>query len=76
MVLTTRNLNGSSFLRVDEKLTYMPHKTNPKQTILLQEAIVTVNLPAFTDYCEKAFLNTYQTNAIKVCMLFLIFISI
>uniref|UniRef100_A0AC34Q742 PRELI/MSF1 domain-containing protein n=2 Tax=Panagrolaimus sp. JU765 TaxID=591449 RepID=A0AC34Q742_9BILA len=65
MVLTTRNLNASSFLRVDEKLTYLPDPQHPGKTILKQEAMVNVNLPAFTDYCEKAFLHTYQTNALK-----------
>jgi hypothetical protein len=65
MVLTTRNLNAASFLRVDEVLIYSPDPSNPKKTILKQEATVNVNLPAFTDYCEKTFLNTYQTNALK-----------
>ena len=36
------------------------------RTILKQEAVVVMNLPAFTDYCEKAFINVYQTNALKV----------
>lgn len=65
MTLVTRNLNGSSFLRVDEKLTYTPDPTNRNRTILKQEAAVTVNLPAFTDYCENSFLNTYSSNALK-----------
>jgi len=65
MELTTRNLNAASFLRVDEKLTYIPDPSNSNRTILKQEAMVNVNLPAFTDYCEKAFLNTYQANAEK-----------
>jgi hypothetical protein len=65
MVLTTRNLNAASFLRVDEKLIYKPDTSNPGRTILKQEATVTVNLPAFTDYCEKIFVETYQTNALK-----------
>uniref|UniRef100_A0A9J2PQA4 PRELI/MSF1 domain-containing protein n=1 Tax=Ascaris lumbricoides TaxID=6252 RepID=A0A9J2PQA4_ASCLU len=67
MTLVTRNLNGSHFLRVDEKLTYTPDPDNPQRTILRQEAAVTVSLPAFTDYCEKTFLNVYQCNADKVC---------
>jgi hypothetical protein len=65
MVLTTRNLNALSFLRVDEKLTYKPDPSNPGNTILTQEAVVNVNLPVWVDYCEKTFLNTYQTNALK-----------
>uniref|UniRef100_F1KUI9 Protein slowmo 2 n=1 Tax=Ascaris suum TaxID=6253 RepID=F1KUI9_ASCSU len=65
MTLVTRNLNGSHFLRVDEKLTYTPDPDNPQRTILRQEAAVTVSLPAFTDYCEKTFLNVYQCNADK-----------
>jgi hypothetical protein len=35
------------------------------RTILKQEASVSIKLPAFTDYCEKAFMNVYQTNALK-----------
>ncbi|CAI4233039.1 unnamed protein product [Auanema sp. JU1783] len=65
MSLTTRNLNGGSFLRCDEKLTYQPHSSDPSKTILMQEAIVTITLPAFADYCEKTFLNVYSTNANK-----------
>ena len=65
MTLATRNLNGCSFLRLDERLTYIPHPENPEQTLLRQEAAVVVSLPAFTDYCEKAFLSTYQSNAFK-----------
>ena len=65
MVLTTRNLNALSFLRVDEKLTYKPDPSNPGKTILTQEAAVNVNLPVWVDYCEKTFLNTYETNALK-----------
>ncbi|VDK71564.1 unnamed protein product, partial [Anisakis simplex] len=106
LTLTTRNLNGSSFLKVDEKLTYAPDPENSQswllqvvvsanhckttfmamkrkkkcvltgishndssdkglnnfRTILRQEAAVTVSLPAFTDYCEKTFLNVYECN--------------
>ncbi|EYC10667.1 PRELI-like family protein [Ancylostoma duodenale] len=65
MSLTTRNLNGSSFLRVDEKLTYTPLPEDPSKTILKQEAIVTITLPAFVDYCEKTFIGVYSSNAAK-----------
>ncbi|CAD5206253.1 unnamed protein product [Bursaphelenchus okinawaensis] len=65
MTLATRNLNALGFLRVDERLEYTPDPSNPYRTLLKQEAAVVVNLPAFTDYCEKAFLNAYQTNAVK-----------
>ena len=65
MILHTRNLNCSSFLCVDERLTYQPLAGDPQKTFLEQEAVVKVNLPAFTDYCEKAFLNSYQSNALK-----------
>ncbi|KAI6203440.1 PRELI/MSF1 domain-containing protein [Aphelenchoides besseyi] len=65
MTLSTRNLNGMNFMRVDERLTYTPDPSNPSRTVLKQEASVVVNLPAFTDYCEKAFINVYQTNALK-----------
>ncbi|KAK6031255.1 PRELI-like family protein [Ostertagia ostertagi] len=65
MALTTRNLNGSHFLRVDEKLTYTPLPDDPSKTILKQEAIVTITLPAFADYCEKTFIGVYSSNAAK-----------
>ncbi|WKX92057.1 hypothetical protein Q1695_010245 [Nippostrongylus brasiliensis] len=65
MSLTTRNLNGSHFLRVDEKLTYTPLPEDPSKTILKQEAIVTITLPAFADYCEKTFIGVYSSNAAK-----------
>lgn len=65
MTLATRNLNALGFLRVDEKLVYTPDPANPYRTLLKQEAAVVVSLPAFTDYCEKAFLTAYQTNAVK-----------
>uniref|UniRef100_A0A914DEY3 PRELI/MSF1 domain-containing protein n=1 Tax=Acrobeloides nanus TaxID=290746 RepID=A0A914DEY3_9BILA len=65
MHLFTRNLNIVSMLRVDEKLVYEQHPTDPNKTLLKQEAIVEVNLPALTDYCEKTFMSTYQKNAEK-----------
>jgi len=65
MTLTTRNLNATSFLRVDERLTYTPDPSDPQRTILKQEASVSVNLPTFTGYCESAFMNVYQSNALK-----------
>ncbi|CAJ0578367.1 unnamed protein product, partial [Mesorhabditis spiculigera] len=65
MSLMTRNMNGCSFLRCDEKLTYTPHPTESDKTILKQEAIISVKLPAFADYCEKTFLNVYSSNANK-----------
>ncbi|KAK6731782.1 hypothetical protein RB195_007937 [Necator americanus] len=65
MSLTTRNLNGSSFLRVDEKLTYTPLPEDPSKTVLKQEAVVTITLPAFVDYCEKTFIGVYSSNAAK-----------
>ncbi|VDN58298.1 unnamed protein product [Dracunculus medinensis] len=65
MTLLTRNLNGAHFLQVDEKLVYTPDPLDRTKTILRQEAAITVILPAFTDYCEKAFLSIYQSNAEK-----------
>lgn len=65
MTLATRNLNGISFMRVDERLTYLPDPSDSQKTILKQEASVSISLPAFTDYCEKAFMNVYQANALK-----------
>lgn len=52
-------------MRVDERLTYTPDPNDATRTMLKQEAIVAVNLPAFADYCEKAFLGVYQSNALK-----------
>ncbi|CAD6196195.1 unnamed protein product [Caenorhabditis auriculariae] len=65
MSLITRNLNASSFLRVDEKLTYRPLEEDPTKTVLKQDVSVTITLPAFADYCEKTFLSVYESNAEK-----------
>ncbi|CAB3408786.1 unnamed protein product [Caenorhabditis bovis] len=65
LLLTTRNLNGASFLRVDEKLTYKPLEDDPTKTVLKQDVSVTITLPAFADYCEKTFLSIYSQNANK-----------
>ncbi|EFO25006.1 hypothetical protein LOAG_03479 [Loa loa] len=65
MTLITRNMNAGRFLRVDERLLYKPDPYNKDRTILQQEAAVNVDLPAFADYCEKMFLNIYETNAEK-----------
>uniref|UniRef100_A0A8R1TV72 PRELI/MSF1 domain-containing protein n=1 Tax=Onchocerca volvulus TaxID=6282 RepID=A0A8R1TV72_ONCVO len=65
MTLITRNMNAGRFLRVDERLLYKPDPCNHDRTILQQEAAVNVDLPAFADYCEKVFLNIYETNAKK-----------
>ncbi|KAK6106705.1 PRELI-like family protein [Brugia pahangi] len=65
MTLITRNMNAGRFLRVDERLLYKPDPYNQERTILQQEAAVNVDLPAFADYCEKMFLNIYETNAEK-----------
>jgi len=64
MVLVTRNLNCIRFLRVDERLKYIPHPEDSRKTLLMQEASVSVNLPVLTDYCEKTFLSVYSNNAL------------
>ncbi|CAP34021.2 Protein CBG15800 [Caenorhabditis briggsae] len=51
--LTTRNL------------TYKPDQEDPNKTVLKQDVIVTITLPAFADYCEKTFLSIYSQNASK-----------
>ncbi|KAI6233055.1 Protein slowmo [Aphelenchoides fujianensis] len=61
MTLTTRNLNGVNFLRGGRT----PHVHARSFERVPQEASVVVNLPVFTDRCEKAFINVYQTNALK-----------
>ncbi|VBB27902.1 unnamed protein product [Acanthocheilonema viteae] len=58
-------MNAGRFLRVDERLLYKPDPYNEDRTILQQKASVNVDLPAFADYCEKMFLNIYETNAEK-----------
>jgi len=65
MNLYTRNLNCIHFLRVDETINYLPHPDDKNKTILRQQAVVNVTLPAFGDYCEKTFLSIYKANAEK-----------
>jgi len=63
MRLKTINLNCTSFISVDEKLTYRSHPTDSQKTILEQETIVNVRGVPLIGQCEKLFLSSYASNA-------------
>lgn len=65
MVLKTINLTFCKYIAVDETLKYMPHPTNPGQTLLKQEAVVTVSGVPLNTYMEDLLTNKISFNAGK-----------
>jgi len=65
MTLKTRNLTFCKELSVEEKLTYFPDPTQPNQTLLKQEAMITVHGIPLSSYIEDIITSTISTNADK-----------
>ncbi|KAG8223163.1 hypothetical protein J437_LFUL000329 [Ladona fulva] len=65
MTLKTRNLTFCSYIAWDETLTYAPHPSDPKKTLLKQEAVVTVQGVPLTNYMEDLLTNSISHNAGK-----------
>lgn len=65
MILKTINLTFCRYIAVDETLKYMPHPTNPNQTLLKQEAVVTVSGVPLNTYMEDLLTNKISLNAGK-----------
>ncbi|CAH2284741.1 PRELI domain containing 3A isoform X2 [Pelobates cultripes] len=65
MVLCSTNLTLTNLVSVDEKLVYTPHPENPEETILNQEAIITVKGVSLSSYLEGLMANTISSNAKK-----------
>lgn len=62
MRLSARNLTWSSIVSIDEQLTYAPHPADPQQTLLKQEAIVTVQGVPLTSYMEDIITSNIDKN--------------
>lgn len=65
MTLKTINLTFCKELSVEEKLTYLPHPTQTDQTLLKQEAVITVHGIPLSSYIEDIITNKISSNAIK-----------
>lgn len=65
MILKTINLTFCRYIAVNETLNYVPHPTNPDQTLLKQEAVVTVQGVPLTHYMEDLLTNRISLNAGK-----------
>lgn len=63
--LKSRNLTFASFVSIDERLTYRPHPALPDQTLLTQEAVITVRGVPLTAYCEGVVESHMFSNAGK-----------
>ncbi|XP_068090802.1 PRELI domain containing protein 3A isoform X2 [Hyperolius riggenbachi] len=65
MVLCSTNLSLTNLVSVDERLVYTPHPENPKETVLTQEAIITVKGVSLSSYLEGMMASTISSNARK-----------
>lgn len=65
MIMKTINLTFCRYIAVHETLKYVPHPTNPRQTLLKQEAVITVQGVPLTDYMEDLLTNKISSNAGK-----------
>ncbi|KYQ89771.1 slowmo family protein [Tieghemostelium lacteum] len=65
MVLTTKNLNFTNILGVEEVCTYTPHPENNEWTLFTQEAKVTSSLFGIARKMEAFCLEKFKANAHK-----------
>ncbi|XP_029446824.1 PRELI domain containing protein 3A isoform X2 [Rhinatrema bivittatum] len=65
MELCSTNLTLTNLVSVDERLVYRPHPANPEETVLTQEAIITVKGVSLSSYLEGLMANTISSNARK-----------
>ncbi|MEE6464530.1 hypothetical protein FKM82_006287 [Ascaphus truei] len=65
MVLCSTNITLTNLVSVDERLVYTPHPENPEETVLTQEAIITVKGVSLSSYLEGLMANTISSNARK-----------
>lgn len=63
--LKSRNLTFANFVSIDEQLTYTPHPALPEQTLLTQEAVISVRGVPLTSYCEAIVESHMSSNAGK-----------
>ncbi|XP_002740119.1 PRELI domain containing protein 3B-like [Saccoglossus kowalevskii] len=62
-VLRTNNVTFSNLVAINEQLTYSPHPTDKKSTLLKQEAIITVHGMRLSSYLEQLVVNTCSSKA-------------
>ncbi|KAG8442221.1 hypothetical protein GDO86_011137 [Hymenochirus boettgeri] len=65
MVLCSSNITLTNLVSVDERLVYTPHPENPEETVLIQEAVITVKGVTLSSYLEGLMANTISSNARK-----------
>lgn len=66
MTLETKNLTFCKELSIVEKLTYQPHPDRPEsETLLKQEAVITVHGVPLSSYIEDIISKTISSNANK-----------
>ncbi|XP_078541822.1 PRELI domain containing protein 3A [Lissotriton helveticus] len=65
MELCSSNITLTNLVSVDERLVYTPHPENPGETVLTQEAIITVKGVSLSSYLEGLMANTISSNARK-----------
>ncbi|XP_069816210.1 PRELI domain containing protein 3A isoform X2 [Dendropsophus ebraccatus] len=65
MVLCSTNISLTNLVSVDERLVYTPHPENAEETVLTQEAIITVKGVSLSSYLEGLMASTISSNARK-----------
>jgi len=63
MTLKARNITFCNFVGINEQLVYSPHPDDPTQTLLKQEAVITVDNVPLTSYMEGIIMNSCNSNA-------------
>ncbi|XP_039255721.1 PRELI domain containing protein 3A-like [Styela clava] len=63
--LTSKNYNFLNYITVDERLTYVPHETEPDTTLLKQEWCISVQNLGFQSYLESMMGTTMKSTASK-----------
>jgi len=65
MVLKTQNITLCKYIAVDETLVYSRHPHDPEKTILVQEAVITVQGVPLSSYVEDLMASSISVNAAK-----------
>lgn len=63
VTLRSRNVSFDNFITIDEHLVYSRHPQNPSNTLLKQEAVISVKGVPMTDYLENMVFGTCSNNA-------------
>ncbi|ESN93084.1 hypothetical protein HELRODRAFT_69402 [Helobdella robusta] len=63
MKLESRNITLSNLVTIDERITYIPHSTDPNSTVLKSESYVTVKGVPMTSYLEDTIKKTMSSKA-------------